>query len=409
MKDNKLKIGIFHTEFVYSGGAERVIFRQMEYIVKKGHEVVCFTAYIDKKECYPKIINNFDIRQILPSILNKYVPHDLMIILTTLLIPFHILRFRKFDVFIGENQAGPFWAYIVSRMLKRPFITWQPYPITIVRPRRIDFGKTRTTFLATIFLKTLKPAIILLDRKIMESAYSILACGIYTKKILEDIYGRKAVNCSPGTDSYVFNDQIFNGRYKGELKLSRISFKKPYVLITNRHFEDKRFEWGIQAISQLRLRHVKPEVKLIITGFPTEYTKKLKALIKRLRLTNNVIFTNLINEEDLRKLYQQALVYIYTAAEEDFGIGIIEAMSAGVPVIAWRMAGPQYIIKNNQTGFLANPYSIDDLTTLIANLLENNKLNKKIGNNAYHDAGKYSWDRHGEILLSEVKKAYANF
>jgi Mg2+ transporter MgtE len=67
-----------------------------------------------------------------------------------------------------------------------------------------------------------------------------------------------------------------------------------------------------------------------------------------------VLFLGAITEEELNRLYEGAAVYVYPAPEEDFGMGVIESMAKGVPVVAWNQAGPTVTLGSG-TGHLVEP------------------------------------------------------
>ena len=72
-----------------------------------------------------------------------------------------------------------------------------------------------------------------------------------------------------------------------------------------------------------------------------------------------MIFLGAIAEDELQKLYEGAAVYVYPAPEEDFGMGVIESMAEGVPVVAWNQAGPTVTVGPG-TGYLAEPLEVND-------------------------------------------------
>lgn len=396
MKKKMLNICVFHTEFAYSGGAEKLIFHQMDYLQNKGGKVTCYTAFVDKDNCFPEEITKYDIRQILPTFLNKIIPHDLMIVATTLAFPFYIYLFKKHDIFLGENQAGPWWAFMAAFFWRKTFFTYQSYPTTLTYPREIDKEAKRNTFITDSILKLFKIPIISFDKFVLRKAKVCFANGEYVKKILEKVYGRKFVDCPAGTKLGVFNEKIFKRRYSGSLLVAGKKLGKPYILITNRHFPAKRLDFGIRIMS--KLKDQKSNVNLVITGREREYTKKLEKMVKKLRLEKNVTFTGLVSEQEISMLYQNALVYIYTAPEEDFGMGIVEAMSHGAPVVAWDKGGPTGIIKDKETGFLAKPGVLEDFEKKIERLMTNKKLSLKIAQNTYRDSRRYTWENHYRIL-----------
>jgi glycosyltransferase involved in cell wall biosynthesis len=187
--------------------------------------------------------------------------------------------------------------------------------------------------------------------------------------------------------------------------LSKYKITKPYILLTNRHFPQKRFEFMIAGLPYLIQKNI--NVQLVITGNSTAYTNFLKKLVYDLGLKNYVYFTGLLSETDLVKAYKNSAVYVYTAPEEDFGMGVIEAMGYGVPVVAWASGGPATTIINNKTGILVRNKSFTGFVSAIEKLLINKKLNQKMGESACLLVNnKYSYDRHIKHLSKTLNSAY---
>src|SRR3989304_10511765 len=101
------------------------------------------------------------------------------------------------------------------------------------------------------------------------------------------------------------------------------------------------------------------QASLVIPGPFTAHTPRLVELAKQLGIEQQVLFLGQIPEPELQRLYREAAVYCYPAPEEDFGMGVIEAMAWGIPVVAWNHAGPTVTVADGETGYLAEPYSLE--------------------------------------------------
>src|SRR5450759_4825396 len=101
-------------------------------------------------------------------------------------------------------------------------------------------------------------------------------------------------------------------------------------------------------------------------------------------------------------------VYVYPAPEEDFGMGVIESMAKGVPVVAWNQAGPTVTVGPG-TGHLAEPLEVGDYAGAIASLLDDPAANQATGERAFEWARRFDWERHFDILeraIVEVARAH---
>jgi glycosyltransferase involved in cell wall biosynthesis len=121
-------------------------------------------------------------------------------------------------------------------------------------------------------------------------------------------------------------------------------------------------------------------------------------------LTDKVLFIGLVKDRYLDKLYKNAAVYLYTAPQEDFGMGVIEAMGQGVPVIAWNDGGPGKNIINGKTGFLMKRGDIESFTQGLVRMVHDTKLCTQMGKNAVLEVkNKYSWKNHFYLLEDSLK------
>jgi glycosyltransferase involved in cell wall biosynthesis len=92
---------------------------------------------------------------------------------------------------------------------------------------------------------------------------------------------------------------------------------------------------------------------------------------------------------------------VYPAPEEDFGMGVIESMAKGVPVVAWNQAGPTVTVGRG-TGHLADPLDVIDYAAGISNLLADPASNQATGERAFEWARRFDWERHIDTLERAV-------
>ena len=185
--------------------------------------------------------------------------------------------------------------------------------------------------------------------------------------------------------------------------MNGFTIPRPYILLTNRHSPMKRFEYAIWAMKWILRQNGK--VTLVITGQETEYTDQLRYLVSGLRIAGNVKFVGLVPERDLSVLYQNAVAYVYPSPEEDFGMGIIEAMAAGTPVVAWKNGGPTVTVKDRETGFLIEPYDTGQFAEKLL-LIGSPSLVEQLGWAGHRRAvERFSYEQHNWILAERAMAA----
>ncbi len=120
----------------------------------------------------------------------------------------------------------------------------------------------------------------------------------------------------------------------GSMKLAGVPLQLPpkYLLTVGAAYPHKNLELVLKAMPLLRSTH--SEFKLIIVGRNDVFMERLEALSRQLSLTNQVVFWGQASEAELATLYRQAQAYLVPSFIEGFGLGAVEALSHGTPVVA---------------------------------------------------------------------------
>jgi len=122
-----------------------------------------------------------------------------------------------------------------------------------------------------------------------------------------------------------------------------------------------------------------PKQKFVIIGEKGDAYIKVKLLIKKLNISNNIILLGSVSNDIIKQYFNQAQICIQPTRYEAFGFAIAEAMSCGIPVITTNVGAVSEIVGN--CGFYVN----DDpriLAERIIYLLKNKIVREKIGREA---------------------------
>jgi uncharacterized protein (TIRG00374 family) len=399
------RIAVFHCGFTYSGGGERIVIEEVLGLRRRGYEVECYAPTVDQSRCYPDLIAGVRVRTFLPQ-LPRWFPFREAVQMgaTSLLMPVYAWRFRGVDAIVGCNQPSAWIAWWAARLMDVPYVVYLNQPNRLVYPRNIDretgwVANADYRLLAAIVLRATR-FVAWADRRSIQEADQLLVNGDYIGDIIRRTYRRDAVDCPAGCHVAPSGFPLsVAARFSGGLTINGFPIRRPYVLLTNRHYPQKRFDLAIRAMPEVRKRH--PRVQLLIPGPATAHTATLKGLVAELGLADAVVFLGPIAEDELQTLYEGAAVYVYPAPEEDFGMGVIESMAKGVPVVAWDQAGPTVTVGPG-TGHLAEPLEVSDYAEGIAALLDDPAANQATGERAFAWARRFDWERHLDTLEKEV-------
>ena len=116
---------------------------------------------------------------------------------------------------------------------------------------------------------------------------------------------------------------------------------------------------------------------------------------------DNMIVTGVLPHDEMKELIMKAGVYLSTT-KETFGIGVLEAMAAGVPVLGFDYGGNSDLVQHCVNGYLARPYDYDDLSVGLAYCL---KYRDILGNNGIKIAEQFTWDKAVKKLVGVYELA----
>lgn len=192
---------------------------------------------------------------------------------------------------------------------------------------------------------------------------------------------------------------IYNGvdplpKSKLPTKIQQLIQGKRVLLSVSRLVESKGIQINLQAMG--RLMHQFPDLVYIIVG-DGPYRQRLEQLTHSLGLENRVIYAGQQPREQIGAYYASSHLFSLPSRDESFGIVYLEAMAAGLPVIATIGEGIAPLI-SKQVGRLVSHGDIPALTASISELLEP-QLANTLGEEGKRVAAKFSWQENAVAVL----------
>ncbi len=224
------------------------------------------------------------------------------------------------------------------------------------------------------------------------SADTIIAPSEKTKKALLSYGIKKNIKIIPtGIDLDPFKKSLsFYEMIKLKQELN-IKLTDRVVVFVGRIAKEKSIDVIIDEFSKV-IKKIS-NVKLLIVGDGPERSS-LEEYVKDLGLESHIVFAGRKPWEMIPKFYKIGELFINASTTETQGLTFIEAMAAGIPVVARYDDNLISIIKNDFSGKLF--YRNEELAENILELLENKKLRQTIIGNAQIIAEEYSSIKYAE-------------
>lgn len=170
-----------------------------------------------------------------------------------------------------------------------------------------------------------------------------------------------------------------------------IKHELKYFLCVSRIDWTKNLEIAIEACSSLGL-----PLKIVGKSNDKRYENYLRSLAGP-----TVQFLGFRSDEEIDKLYQSAIAFVFPSKNEDFGIAPVEAMAHGVPVIAYYGGGPKETIISGKTG----AFFYEHNSLALAEALKGFKPELFKTKNLYQHALKFNADRFKSEMKQYVYEA----
>lgn len=376
--DNRARIKVLHIqETIASGGVERTR--------------LSLAKLLDKNKFEQKIICTNASGNIVDEIQNEGVEIFPIGVLKS---PFHWSQHKKVQKIIEDYQPDIIHGAVFEGVTMAIINGWlKKVPIIIIEETSDPQNRSwRGNLLMKIF-STLANKVVGVSEGVTEE---------YLKGKIK-LSDKKAIT---------INNGVVLPREINEIEIS--DAKEKWGILSNdfvigsvgRMFEDsnKRFSDLIKAFAKFSTN--KTNVKLLMVGDGREIIN-YKKLVADLALENKVIFAGY--QSDVTLYYKMMNAFSLVSRNEAFGLVLAEAMLNKLPVVATKVGGMKYIVEDETTGFLVEPFQIDQIAQKLEILYENPTNRIEMGKNGFKKAiNQYTEEvyvKNIEILYLELFKS----
>ncbi len=396
-----MRIAVFHN--LPSGGAKRALYGYVDYLNQQNHTVDVFVPSTANEDFLPlKDISNslkvFPVKKSLKGTLYsnlKYVPplvkkislRDLELTQKNIA---ETINSEDYHLVFSEQDQYTITPFFL-KYIKHPTVYYCPQP-----PRNeailenVEDNREINSLKRLIFNysdnKDLK-----IDKENISFAENILTNSYFTRESILRVYGLNSLVSYLGIDTKIFQP----------LDIPEENF----VLSVGSCRPSKGYDFIIRSIAL-----IEPEIRpklIIVSNFSLpEWKTYIENLAHQLGVELEIM--DLIDDEKLVKLYNQAKLILYAPYMEPFGLVPLEAMGCGTPVIGVKEGGVRETIIHNITGIHCqrDEKLFAEATT---KLLLNDSERKKMAENSIKTIEDYWTNKHaGERLIWHFNRVLDN-
>ena len=226
----------------------------------------------------------------------------------------------------------------------------------------------------------------------------------FAHHLVEKLDGRIAVS---GAARH-FIGRYFPGEFRiipNGVDLDRFADAEPFeqlrdgtvnILFVGRFEERKGLIHLLRAYHRLRKRHVDARLLVIGTGPKAREYRRFVGL----RQIRDVEWLGLVPDDDKARYFASADIFCSPATgQESFGIVLLEAMAAGVPIVASDIHGYKSVMQRGVQGLLVEPRNAMALAAGLYKLAGDEELRHQMGEAGRLRAPEYSWERVTERIV----------
>lgn len=191
------------------------------------------------------------------------------------------------------------------------------------------------------------------------------------------------------------------GTFKGATPDHRLErdhgIEGDYVLFMGSSEPRKNLDRLLQAFAALQ-----HQVQLVIAGPPGWGGVDIESLANKLHLGKRVVITGYLPEAQIGSLVAGARLFAFPSLYEGFGLPPLEAMAAGVPVVAASAGALREVL--GSAPFYCDPLDVDSIADALSRALSDEQSRQTAIKAGREQAAKYSWSETARLTLAAYRR-----
>lgn len=201
-------------------------------------------------------------------------------------------------------------------------------------------------------------------------------------------------------DRIVVTPEGIRGAFKGATfdpgLAAKLGITKSYVLFTGTQEPRKNLDRLIRAFASLE----GDDLQLVISGPPGWGSVDLPAVARHLGVDGRIVFTGYLSDSQLGSVVTGARAFAFPSIYEGFGLPPLEAMAAGVPVVAANAGSLPEVL--GDAPFWCDPADVDSIAAAIESAVSNEAARDSSIELGRTQAARYDW----EVTAKKTLDAY---
>lgn len=340
-----MKIAVFHN--LPSGGAKRALHGYVSYLKDQGNVVDVYVPSTANEEFLPleDVSNNLEVfpvektrsgsiysafKYVSPIIKNISL-RDLELTQKRIA---ETINSKDYDVVLSEQDQYTMAPFFL-KYVKHPTVYYCPQPprneevLNLVSGENEEHINPFKRFVFNITdAKDLK-----IDDKNISHAQNILTNSYFTRESILRVYGLNSYVSYLGVDTNLFRP----------LEVP----KEDFILSVGSCRPSKGYDFIIMSLARINPK-IRPKLVIVSNFSLPDWKDYLQKLARKLRVDLEIL--EIIDDEKLVLLYNQAKLVVYAPYMEPFGLVPLEAMACGTPVVGVKEGGVRETIIHKKTG-----------------------------------------------------------
>ena len=268
-------------------------------------------------------------------------------------------------------------------------LKWMDVPT--VTSFHLDYARIANQFKVGLFdLGFARPLIDELTKSVFNWSDYSLAPSRLVQRQMQELGISKVGLWRRGVDASAFHPRFRSAQMRREMTVGHPD--DTVLIYVGRLSDEKQLEHIRPALEQL------PGTRLALVG-----DGPARAALERFYADLPVTFMGYLSGERLSQAYASADIFVFPSRLETFGLVVIEAMAAGLPVVASRVGGVAEIASEGVNGYTFASGDTDALVTGVRSIASSPANLRRMGAEARAFAETRSWD----VMMDEVIELYA--